>query len=108
MDGQQLRRYVCPSRSTSPTKRSYELGDASVELDHLNSTKRHKSTRSVGTESTVQSIVTGPSLSGDTDDYGDGDYIHSSANPADERRELEEDLVLEGQRLPGLEVMPKS
>jgi hypothetical protein len=54
----------------------------------------------------VQSTVTDPSLFGNTDDYSDGDYIHSSADPADERRELEEDLVLKGQRLPGLEVMP--
>ncbi|TIA28395.1 hypothetical protein D6C78_10766 [Aureobasidium pullulans] len=37
--------------------------------------------RSVGTEPTVQSTVTGLSLFGDTDDYSNGDYIHSSSDP---------------------------
>lgn len=53
MDGQQLRCYVCPLRITNPTKKSLQLEDAGVKLDHLRTTNRHNYTRSVGTESTV-------------------------------------------------------
>jgi hypothetical protein len=94
MNGQQLRRYVCSSRSTSPTKRSRGLEDAGVELDDLRTTKRHKFSRSIGTESTMQSIVIGPSLTNGPDDYSDGVQIHKLADSADEQGELEEDLVL--------------
>jgi hypothetical protein len=110
MDGQQLRRFVRPSRSTSPTKRHRGLEDIGVELEDLRMTKRHKYSRSVGTdsESTAQSTVTDPSLAGDADDYSDLFQIHASTDSADEQRELDEDLVLIGRRFPQLEGMPES
>jgi hypothetical protein len=110
MDGQQLRRYVRPSRSTSPTKRSRGLEDTDVEPEDLRTTKRHKYSRSVATESesTAQSTVTGPSLAGDADDCSGCIHVHESADSADEQGELEEDLVLMRRRFPQLEGMPES
>jgi hypothetical protein len=95
MDGQQLRHYVRPSRSTSPTRRSRGLENTGVEVEDLKMTRRHKCSRSVGTdsESTTQSTVTGPSLAGDADDYNDRIQIHASTDLDYEQRELEEDLA---------------
>lgn len=108
MDGQQLRRYVRPSRSASPTKRPRGPEDASVEFEHLRTAKRQKSSGSVGTEFTTQSTVAGPSLSGGADHYSVGVQIRESAGSTDEQGESEEDLVLMERRLPELEGMPES